>query len=133
MPKPGGPKAVLVVVAGLAAVAAIVVVAIFLPRLWAGPAGETQKQTITQTGAYRIQGYEHFYDLQEQIAATDTKLAGYPEALDIRQAQECRGLLATRANLVAAYNTWSRAETTTGRWRAEELPETLPQTTPRTC
>ena len=118
----------------VAVIAVAILVAIFLPRLLAGPVGETEKVLITNTGAFRIQGYEKFYDLQEEITAVDTKLSGYPsEDLDDREAIECRGLLNRRANLVADYNASARAQETTGQWQAADLPRTLPQNNPRTC
>ena len=118
----------------VAVIAVAILIAIFLPRLLAGPVGETEKVLITNTGAFRIQGYEKFYDLQEQIVATDTKLSGYPsEGLNIRDAKDCRSLLGIRANLVADYNASARAQETTGQWQAADLPRTLAQNNPRTC
>ena len=124
---------VVLIVSFIVLAAVAVLLAIYLPRLWAGPAGETEKILITNDGAYRIQGYERFYDLQEEIAAVDTKLDGYPEELGPRESIECRGLLAKRANLVADYNSSARAEETTGQWQADDLPRTLPQDNPRSC
>ena len=95
--------------------------------------GAVEKQEIVHQGAYRIQAYEQFYRWQEQIDGIDTKLSAYPLDLDTRQQTECQGLLSRRANLVASYNSASRAETTQGRWLDSELPQILPQQNPRRC
>ena len=120
-------------VGSLAVVAAVILAVIYLPRLWAEPVGRTEQIVATNTGAYRTQAYEKFYDLYEQIEATDQKLSAYPAELDDRQRTECVGLLSTRANLVSEYNAASRAEITTGQWQAPDLPSTLEQDNPRTC
>ena len=105
----------------------------FVTRITAPIRGETEEIEITNTGAYRVQGYERFYDLHEDVAAVDQKLKAYPASLDTRQLTECVGLLARRADLVSEYNSSSRAERTTGQWRAADLPETLEHDSPRTC
>ena len=95
--------------------------------------GVTEQVEITNKGSYRIRGYEMFYDLVEQRNAVDVKLAGYPEVLTAREATECRGLLARRADIVARYNAAAQAELTTGQWRADNLPDHLEQQNPRFC
>ena len=102
-------------------------------RFWAPIHGETEQVIITNTGAYRVQGYERFYDLSEDVAAVDVKLAGYPQALDRREATECRGLLARRADMVSAYNSAAMAQETVGQWRADNLPHRLEHDNPRSC
>ena len=102
-------------------------------RFWAPIRGETEQVIITNQGAYRVQGYERFYNLAEDVAAVDVKLAGYPQALDRREATECRGLLARRADLVAEYNASALAEETVGQWRAANLPHRLEHENPRGC
>ena len=105
----------------------------FVTRIAAPIRGETQEIKLTNRGAYRVQGYEMFYDLQEDIIAVDQKLTAYPEKLGQRQLTECVALLAHRADLVSEYNSSSRAERTIGQWRADDLPETLEHDSPRTC
>ena len=95
--------------------------------------GVTEQVEITNRGSYRIQGYEMFYDLVEHRNAVDVKLAGYPGVLTAREATECRGLLARRADIVARYNAAAQAEFTTGQWRADNLPDHLEQQNPRFC
>lgn len=118
----------------VAFVVLVVLASIYVPRWLAGPTGETEEIVAVSRGAYRIQGYEKFYNLFEDIGAIDVKLVAYPEApLDDRQATECRGLLAKRANLVSEYNAAAKAERTIGQWRADNLPEELEQRNPRSC
>ena len=96
--------------------------------------GTVEKQEITTTGAYRIQGYERFYDIQAQVDAVDVKLASLPSSgLDIREKTECRGLVAQKMNLIAEYNSRSSAVETQGRWRASNLPSRLVPGKPREC
>lgn len=130
-----GKTLVVAVALGVAVLIVLVVLAsIYVPRWLAGPTGETEEIVAVSRGAYRIQGYERFYDLFEDIEAIDVKLAAYPEGpLDARQAIECRGLLAKRANLISDYNAAAAAERTVGRWRADNLPEELEQRNPRSC
>ena len=134
----------LAVVGGLVLIAGIVALSVsltvgsahierFVAGIVAPLRGETQEIEITNTGGFRIAGYELFYDLQEDVGAVDRKLMSYPEKLDRRQLTECIGLLGRRADYVAEYNAASRAERTTGQWRAADLPETLEHDTPRTC
>lgn len=122
---------------GLLAFVAIIVVsvvlAIYIPRWTAGPLGRTEEIQITQRGPYRIQGYEKFYDLHEEVTSVETKLQAYPPRLSPRQVTECRGLLARRADVVSEYNRMSQAERTIGQWRADNLPYVLQQKNPRTC
>lgn len=95
--------------------------------------GAVEEREIINRGQFRIQAYEQFYRWQEEVEAIDAKLAAYPQQLDTRQATECRGLLARRANIVSDYNAASRAETTQGQWMADDLPETLAHDNPRQC
>lgn len=95
--------------------------------------GAVEEREITNRGQYRIQAYEQFYRWQEEVEGIDVKLGSYPEELDRRQATECRGLLARRVNIVAQYNSASRAERTQGQWQAPELPRNLNQENLRSC
>ena len=106
---------------------------IYIPRLLAGPTGQTEEIVIVNQGAYRIQGYEKFYDLHEELKGVEVRLSSYPDNPVGRDQTECRGLLARRAALVAEYNASSLAERTTGQWRAADLPELLTQENPRYC
>ena len=126
-------KVLLVVAIILVVAVGGVLLRIYVPRWTAPPLGKTEEITIVNQGAYRIQGYEKFYDLQEELQSVGVRLEGYPESPEGRDQTECRGLLARRAEIVAAYNAASRAERTTGQWRAADLPELLVQENPRTC
>ena len=117
----------------VAIVVSFVVLWLYGGRFFAPIRGVTQQVEITNEGAYRVQGYELFYDLIEESGAVDVKLTGYPEWLDAREAIECRGLLARRADIVARYNAAAQAKLTIGQWRADDLPEQLEQQNPRTC
>jgi len=103
--------------------------------LFAEPTGAVQEREITTRGAYRIEAYEKFYRIQEDIGSLDTRLAAMPAAADLdpRQQIECRGILAVRATRVREYNEASRAVRTQGQWRAPDLPSTLEQRNPRKC
>ena len=104
-----------------------------LRYFFAEPSGRVEQQEIITRGAYRIQAYEQFYRIQEDIQGIDVKLGGYPTTLDVRQRTECQGLLQVRANRVAEYNAASRAVLTQGQWRAPDLPQRLDQRNPRSC
>ena len=121
------------IVGGVLIIVLGIVGSLYLPRLLAPVRGETERIVITTTGAYRIQGYEHFYDLEEQVEALDQRLAAYPDELSPRQQTDCIGILSVRADRVAEYNAASRAELTTGKWRADNLPERLAHEAPRSC
>ena len=99
----------------------------------AEPTGALQERQITTRGAFRIQAYEKFYRLREAIDSTDVKLAALPRELDVRQREQCVGLLAVRADRVAEYNAAAAAVTTQGKWRAADLPQSMNQENPRTC
>lgn len=99
----------------------------------AEPRGALEQREITTRGAFRIQEYERFYRLKEEVDSTDTKLAALPSELDVRQRTECTGLLAVRANRVAEYNAASAAELTRGKWKADDLPQRLNQENTRKC
>ena len=126
-------KVTLISVGVVVLLAVAVVASIFVPRWLAGPQGKTEEVLIVNQGAFRIQGYELFYDVSEQVEAIDVKLGAYPTELDIREEKECRSLIARRADLVAEYNAASRAERTTGQWRADDLPPELSHDSPRAC
>ena len=106
---------------------------IWIPRWIAPEAGLTEEIEITNRGAYRIQGYERFYDLYEEVEAIDVKLQAYPLALDVREETECRGLLMRRADMVRQYNADSQAVRTVGQWRADNLPSRISHDLPREC
>ena len=95
--------------------------------------GAVEQREITNRGQYRIQSYEQFYQWHADIGAIEVKLAAYPANLDMRQRTECVGLVAQRANIVASYNAAAAAEKTKGQWLADDLPEYLTHTAPRTC
>ena len=110
----------LVVVIGLA------VIGNFTYRYFTAPIkGVVEEREITNKGPYRIQAYEQFYRWEEEIGAIDNKLLGYTDILDLRERQECRGLLARRYDLIADYNSASLAVRTQGKWRAPDLPKYL--------
>ena len=121
---------------GLGATAALIVLvgAIILATLggyvfrwYAAPfVGKLEEREITNTGAFRIQSYEQFYDWQEELDSIKSKLGLYADReLDRRERTECNALNAQYANIVADYNAASRAERTQGQWRAPDLPQTI--------
>lgn len=128
-------KAVILGIIGIFAVIALSTVGTLGYRWLIAPArGAVEQREIINRGQYRIQAYEQFYIWQEDLGGIEAKLQAYPQqGLDIRQQTECRGLLARRADIVARYNAASRAELTQGQWQAPELPESLPQASPRRC
>ena len=128
-------KAVVLGIIGVIAVIALSTVGALGYRWLIAPArGAVEQREIINRGQYRIQAYEQFYRWQEELGGIEVKLQAYPQqGLDIRQQTECRGLLARRADIVAQYNAASRAELTQGQWQAPELPESLPQASPRRC
>ena len=75
----------------LAVIAVVAALALWLfgGRLLAPILGETEKQEIVNTGPARIQGYERFYDLYEEVKATDVKLSALPARLTDRQVTQC--------------------------------------------
>ena len=99
----------------------------------AEPRGALEQREITTHGAFRIQEYERFYRLQADILAIDMRLASLPADLNTRQQTDCLGILAVRTNKVAEYNAASHAELTKGKWKADDLPESLKQENPRKC
>ena len=122
------------IVLGFAAFLVLIVgLSIYVPRWTAGPVGLTEEIVITNKGAYRIQGYERFYDFVEQVEAVDVKLASYRQDLATREAVECRGLLARRADIVQQYNADAQKVRTVGKWRADNLPSRLYHNLTRTC
>ena len=128
-------KVIILGIVGVIAVIALSTVGALGYRWLIAPArGAVEQREIINRGQYRIQAYEQFYRWQEEIGAIEAKLQAYPQqGLDIRQQTECRGLLAQRANIVAKYNAASRAELTQGQWQDPDLPESLPQESPRRC
>ena len=125
---------------GVAALVVLIVggvlAGIYVPRLLAEPVGRTEQIVAVNRGNYRTSAYESFYDLDEQIKGLDIKLAAYPSDpadMDRRDRIECRGVLQSRASLVAEYNASARQITTVGQWRSEDLPDRLPQENPREC
>ena len=128
-------KVIILGIVGVIAVIALSTVGALGYRwLTAQARGAVEQREIINRGQYRIQAYEQFYRWQEEIGAIEAKLQAYPQqGLDIRQQTECRGLLAQRANIVAKYNAASRAELTQGQWQDPDLPESLPQESPRRC
>ena len=121
----------LVLVAAL--VAGGIAASIYIPRLIAGPTGTTEEIVTTTRGAYRIPAYEKFYKWEEEFEQRQALLTVYQGPLDKRQQQECFGLVARITTIVADYNAASRAERTTGKWRADDLPETLEYEVQRNC
>ena len=120
----------------LALTGVVIIVAmasIYVPRWLAPPVGKTEQVIITNKGAYRIQGYERFYDLQEEVQSIDIKLQAYPTVLEGRQPTQCIGLLARRADTVRTYNQRARAVETTGKWLADNLPTQLQHYNIREC
>ena len=120
-------------IALIAVIALITILSIYIPRWTAEPIGKTEEVVITNKGAYRIQAYERFYIINEEIQALDNKLSTVytvnsgSSLLNPRQQTECNGLLFQRSNLVGEYNSRARAILTTGKWQANDLPFTMPQ------
>jgi type II secretory pathway pseudopilin PulG len=128
-------KIIFLTIIGVVAVVVLSTVGVLAYRWVSAPTrGAVEQREITNRGQYRIQAYEQFYRWQEQIAAIEVKVLAYPgEELDIRQKTECQGLLAQRADIVAKYNTASRAERTQAQWQDPDLPHTLSHEPIRSC
>ena len=118
----------LAVVVGLVVLGTLLTLTGYGQRYFLAPfRGAVEQQEITNTGAFRIQVYNRFYDWQEEMEAIDVKLISYVSSpsLSDRETTECRGLLARRANIVGDYNAAVRAVNTTGKWRGSGLPNRL--------
>ena len=116
---------------GFAIVAFLTIASIFgsiyIPRWLAPERGKTEEVIITNRGQYRIQAYERFYQINEELVAVDNKLGVYSFSApnNLRQETECKGMLFKRANLVSEYNAKSQQERTTAKWQDPSLPERL--------
>ena len=91
-------------------------------RFFAPIKGETDRITIVNQGQYRIQGYEMFYDIHEDVKEIDVLLESIDTADSQRETIRCEGWVARRAKLVGDYNSASMSWQTTGQWKADNLP-----------
>ena len=121
----------------LAVVAIVVVIGVstlgwlYAGRVTAPIRGVTEQVEITNSGAYRVQGYEKFYRWHEELDAIDNKLLVFNGVLSGRDYTNCLGLRAYRADVVGKYNSASRARETIGQWRPADLPYQLDHVTGR--
>ena len=113
----------------LGLVVALAMIAAGLALRWAlaSPTGAVEQREIVLGGEYRIQFYDQFHDLHQEIKAKQARLALYGDDLDQREATGCRGLFADLTETVADYNSASLAYRTRGQWRDPALPQTVPQ------
>lgn len=102
---------------GFATIAIAVLLATpFFHRWNARRVNDIKQEYIIQDANARINAYEWFYDMHEQIEATRTKAEiakGTPEEKGIRM---------VLASMIAEYNAKSKMTMTKAQWKAADLP-----------
>lgn len=95
--------------------------------------GKLQAREQINSGANRIQQYDHFFDLCASVQTAETSLDAQVDALPTssgenlqRVQQNIVGLKATIANGINQYNEDARKTYTGGQFRASDLPFQLP-------
>ena len=82
---------------------------------------DIRQEYIVQDANVRVNTYEWFYDMYEQIEATKRKAdiaKGTPEEKGIRM---------VLASMIAEYNAKSRMTATKAQWKAADLPYSIEQ------
>jgi hypothetical protein len=126
-----------------ALVAALLAVLIAVPVIWfgvrwitAGPRGQLQAREQIQSGDFRIQAYNHFFDLcaavqtdEATLDATVDQLRSSSDPTDRQRLLTNKtGQLAARAEAINQYNVDARKSYTEGQFRGNGLPYQLPVT-----
>jgi hypothetical protein len=93
----------------------------FFHRWNARRVNDIRQAYITEDANVRVNTYEWFYDMHEQIEATRRKAEiakGTPEEKGIRM---------VLASMIAEYNAKSRMTATKAQWKAKDLPYFIEQ------
>lgn len=93
----------------------------FFHRWNARRVNDIQQEYIVQNARTRVNTYECFYDMHEQIEATRRKVEiakGTPEEKGIRM---------VLSGMIAEYNAKSRMTATKAQWKAKDLPYFIEQ------
>lgn len=109
----------------LAAVITVGLIVLFMTPLFhrwnARRVNDIRQEYIVQDANVRINTYEWFYDMHEQIEATKRKAdiaKGTPEEKGIRM---------VLSSMIAEYNAKSRMTATKAKWKAADLPYFIEQ------
>ena len=105
--------------------------------LLAGPQGAVAARQIIQAdGNYRIQAYQHFFDLCQSVQTNDDQIASQYAVLNQypkndhsdrnRVLTNIAGLEAFRASNIREYNADATQSYTVGQFRSSALPYQLP-------
>jgi hypothetical protein len=96
--------------------------------------GEVSKRNMVEAnGAYRIAAYDHFFDLCQQVQATEASISNTEDVLKTTtdaqlKTQYTANLLAlrnNRADLITQYNADSDKSYTEGQFKSSNLPYEL--------
>lgn len=80
-----------------------------------------RQEYIIQNARTRVQTYEWFYDMYEQIEATKKK------AELAKGTQEEIGIKMVLSSMISEYNAKAKMEWTKGQWKADDLPKVIEQ------
>ncbi len=101
---------------GLALTAIVLAMTPIFHRWNARRVNDIRQEYIIQDARVRVQSYEWFYSMHDEIKATRKKAeiaAGTPEEKGIRMVLE---------SMIAEYNSKSRMMNTKAQWKAMDLP-----------
>jgi hypothetical protein len=110
------------IVWGIVIIALLVLFATpFFHRWNARWVNDIKQEYIIQDANVRVNSYEWFYDMHEQIEATRRKAEiakGTPEE---------KGICMVLSSMIAEYNAKSRMTATKAQWKAKDLPYFIEQ------
>jgi hypothetical protein len=131
-------KAVLIVLGALAVVAVVaaVVVGLYFALWYSAPARGAldARETIQGDGDFRIQAYNHFFNLCSDVQGLEGAHDATLRQLDLlgpdsddrnRVVANLTGIESQRARSIADYNADARKNWTSGQFRDEDLPYQL--------
>ena len=84
------------------------------------------REQILADGDFRIQAYQTFFDLCNDITAQEARAQIFSSSEDPLTSTNANAVLAVRAELAADYNSRAQREWTEGQFRDAELPYEIP-------
>lgn len=121
-----------IVLGFVALVALIWSIAFGFSWLTAGPNGKLQARQQIQSGAFRIEAYDHFFNLCQSVQTDEAALQAQYQELNgatgddkERIKANIAGITADRASAINEYNADSTKDYTVGQFKASKLPYRL--------